>query len=79
VGDCCRQLLGVRRLTLSGFSHLIVACLAITTLFRFEQRIVDAFWNRKMLPARASCGTHGLPSDTRLLVSCQQHVKGLTA
>jgi len=31
-----------------------------------------------MPSARTSCGTRGMPSDTRPLVSCQQHVKDLT-
>ena len=35
---------------------------------------VGAGWK----PARTSGSTPGLPSDLRLLVSCQQHVKSLT-
>jgi hypothetical protein len=79
MGDCSGQLLEDRRLTLSAFSHFHRRLLGRHShLLSFEQRIVDAFWNRTMPTTRTSCGARGQPSDTRLLVSCQQRVEGLT-
>ena len=79
MGDSQWQLFGGRQLTLSAFSHFHRRCLAAThAYFPFKKRVVDTFWNRKCHLRALRLATRGLPSDTRLLVSCQQPVKGLT-